>query len=57
MIWKIAKSIINMHKELIKKYNDDDNIEKLLIVFNNLACQQVDLNYSLEKQKTYICKL
>lgn len=38
-----------MHKELIKKYNDDDNIEKLLIIFNNLACQQVDLNYSLEK--------
>jgi len=46
-----------MHKELIKKYNDDDNIEKLLIIFNNLACHQVDLNYSLKKQKTYICKL
>ena len=44
---KYYKKAIAIHKRLIKEFADDDNIEKLLIIYNNLACNQTDLNYPL----------
>lgn len=43
------KIAIDIYKDLIEKYQDDDIIEKLLIIYNNLACQYADLDYSLEE--------
>lgn len=42
------RKAIKIHKDLIRKYEDDDNIEKLLIIYNNLACHMLDIGYSLE---------
>lgn len=46
---KYYRLAIDIHKDLIKKYADDDNIEKLLIIYNNLGCHFADMDYSLEK--------
>ncbi|WP_394010852.1 tetratricopeptide repeat protein [Anaerococcus cruorum] len=44
---KYYTKAIDIHKRLIKEFKDDDNIEKLLIIYNNLACNQTDLDYPL----------
>lgn len=46
---KYYNSAIRIYKKLIDSYQDDDLIEKLLIIYNNLACHWTDLDYSLEK--------
>lgn len=46
---KYYNSAIGIYKKLIDSYQDDDLIEKLLIIYNNLACHWTDLDYSLEK--------
>ena len=43
------KIAIDIYKDLIEKYQDDDIIDKLLIIYNNLACFYADLDYSLEE--------
>lgn len=43
------KIAIDIYKDLIEKYQYDDIIEKLLIIYNNLACLYADLDYSLEE--------
>ncbi len=40
---------IEIHQELIDTYHDDDNIEKLLIIYENLAVSKADLDYSIEE--------
>ena len=46
---KYYNSAIGIYKKLIDSYQDDDLTEKLLIIYNNLACHWADLDYSLEK--------
>lgn len=40
---------IAIHKTLIEEFEDDDNIEKLIIIYNNLATNKLDMEYSLEE--------
>ena len=46
---------IDLHKVLIDKFEDDDNIEKLLIIYENMAVNYADMDYSVEElERTYL---
>ena len=49
------KKAIEIYNSLIERYNDDQTIEKLLIIYNNLACYMTDTDLNLiDVEKEYI---
>lgn len=49
------KKAIHIHKNLIGQYQDDDIIEKLLIIYNNLGCYMTDMDFDLvEVEEGYL---
>ncbi|WP_282928994.1 tetratricopeptide repeat protein [Anaerococcus sp. Marseille-Q7828] len=49
------KKAIEIYKSLIERYQDDEIIEKLLIIYNNLACYMTDTDLGLiEVEEEYI---
>lgn len=52
------KKAIAIHKDLIKRFHDDDNIEKLLIIYDNLAVNKTDMEeFSLQDIETDYIKV
>ena len=49
------KKAIEIYESLIERYQDDDIIEKLLIIYNNIACYMTDTDLGLiEIEKEYL---
>ena len=49
------KKAIEIYKSLVERYQDDEIIEKLLIIYNNLACYMTDTDLNLtEVEEEYI---
>lgn len=52
---KYYKKAIDIYKKLIKQQADDQTIEKLLIIYNNIACYMTDTDLDLiEIEKEYL---
>lgn len=52
---KYYKKAIDIYKKLIKQQADDQTIEKLLIIYNNIACYMTDTDLGLiEIEKEYL---